>query len=484
LRNESAKLTKENQVGVGTVFIFHFCRIMKRLLISVFVWGSFHPLLAQDIDSLFISRLFQAALGEGKVYEDLRVLCKTAGPRISGSAEAGRAVDYTHAKMNEYGFDTVFRQEVEVPRWERGKEDSLRLDADGGVPGQAFPVCALGGSVAGELRGKVVEVLGWNDLQKLGKENIQGKIVFFNRPMDARMVHTFGAYGTCVDQRVYGAVWAAYYGAGGVIIRSMNPALDDYPHTGTLIYADSVARIPAVAISTNGAEQLSRLLKENPELSVKYSLFCRSFPDTLSHNVVGEIKGGTFPEKYIVVGGHLDAWDLGEGAHDDGGGCMQSIEALRLLKDLGYVPRHSLRSVMWMNEENGLKGALKYAELAEENKEYHVAAIEADRGAFTPRGFFIEGSEDNLLKMRSWLPLLEPYGIHVIRPGGAGADVSPLKKKEEKPVLIGFIPDSQRYFDYHHAATDTFESVNKRELEMGAAALAALIYLIDRHGTE
>src|SRR5690606_21513995 len=264
-------------------------------------------------------------------------------------------------------------------------------------------VCALGGSVGGNVEGEVIEVLGWNDLSKLDPEYVKDKIVFFNRPMDPRMVYTFGAYGTCVDQRVFGAIWAASKGARAIVVRSMNLRLDDYPHTGSMAYSDTVEKIPAVALSTMGAELLSSLLIKDPKLKVSFSLQTSQFADTLSHNVIGQIYGKRTPEKYIAVGGHLDAWDLGEGAHDDGAGCVQSIEALRLLKVLGYAPNYSLRSVMWMNEENGLRGAKRYADLADSLKEEHLVAIEADRGAFAPRGFFVQGTDAQLEKVRAWL---------------------------------------------------------------------------------
>ncbi len=435
--------------------------------------------LAQS-DSALIAQLFEHALSKGKAYADLRDLCKQAGPRLSGSPAAAKAVQLTAEKMRSYQFDSVFFQEVMVPYWVRNEESELSLSCqDSGFSAQEMPICALGGSVAGSIQGEVIEVMGWNDLQKLPDEQVKGKVVFFNRPMDARMVYTFGAYGTCVDQRVYGAIWAASKGAKGILVRSMNLNIDDYPHTGSMAYADSVPKIPAAAISTQAAEELSALLAKHPSLRVKYRLGAEDRGMALSHNVIGELKGRK--SGIIAVGGHLDAWDLGEGAHDDGAGCIQSIEVLRLFKTLNYSPNYTLRSVMWMNEENGLKGALAYAHRADSLNENHVVAIEADRGAFAPRGFFIQADQAMIDRMQAWLPLLEPYGIYMLKSGGAGADVGPLATVNEKTILVGFVPDSQRYFDYHHAASDTFESVNKRELELGAAALASLIYLFDKY---
>jgi len=436
-------------------------------------------------DSAFIAQIFETALTQGKSYPDLEDLCKQAGPRLSGSLAAQKAVNLTEGKMKNYGFDSVYRQEVMVPHWERGASSPLVLElSEGSKVIRPMPICALGGSIAGKIEGEVLEVMGWNELSKMHSKEIEGKIVFFNRPMDARMVYTFGAYGTCVDQRVFGAIWAASKGAKGIIVRSMNLRIDDFPHTGSMAYSDSVVKIPAVAISTLGAEELSSLLKADAHLKVRYEISPKLFPDALSYNVIGQLTGSKYPNQYIAVGGHLDAWDLGEGAHDDGAGCIQSIEVLRLLKTLNYKPSYSLRSVMFMNEENGLRGAVEYARYCDSMGQKHIVGIEADRGAFAPRGFFIQANPEQLKHIQAWLPLFEEYGIYVIKGGGAGADVGPLQQIDEDVVLIGFVPDSQRYFDYHHAANDVFSSVNQRELELGAAALASLVYLLDKYGVD
>ncbi len=255
----------------------------------------------------------------------------------------------------------------------------------------------------------------------------------------------------------------------------------DHPHTGSIHYEDSLKKIPAAAVSTVMADKISDELKQGRKVSVTLEMDCKVFPDVLSHNVIGELKGSEFPDRIITIGGHLDNWDIGEGAHDDGAGCVQSIEVLRLFKSLGIRPRHTLRAVLFMNEENGLRGGKKYADEAERKGEIHVARLESDRGGFAPRGFTIEGNEQQIAWLRSLNPLLKPYDLHFFEPGGSGADIGPLKKKFSNIVLFGFIPDSQRYFDHHHAETDVFETVNKRELELGAAAMATLIYLIDRN---
>ena len=221
----------------------------------------------------------------------------------------------------------------------------------------------------------------------------KGKIVFFNRPFDPTQLNTFAAYGGAVDQRAYGASEAAKFGAVGVLVRSMASGLDDVPHTGGLAYKEGIDKIPAVAISTNDAETLSGLLKQG-SVTVYMKTSCRFFEDKLSYNVIGEIRGGEIPEEIVLVGGHLDSWDVGEGAHDDGTGCVQSMEVLHLIKLLGYRPKRTIRCVLFMNEENGLRGGRVYAEKAKENNESHLAAIESDRGGFTPRGFTVDGDKE------------------------------------------------------------------------------------------
>jgi len=241
-------------------------------------------------------------------------------------------------------------------------------------------------------------------------------------------------------------------------------------------------RIPACAISTNDANKLSNTLKLIPELNFYFKQNCTIYPDVESHNVIGEITGSTYPNKYMIVGGHLDSWDLGDGSHDDGAGVVQSMDVLRLLKKTGYTPKHSIRVVLFMNEENGLRGGNAYATQATLKSENHVFALESDSGGFTPRGFSFDCDAANFSQIQSWQPLFKPYLIHYFEKGGSGADIGPLKK--EGIVLAGLRPDSQRYFDYHHAENDTFDAVNKRELELGAATMTSLIYLMDTYGVK
>ena len=455
-----------------------------KLLLFLFI-GSSLVASAQNTDSLFLRKIYDEALVNGKPYQNLEYLCKKIGPRLSGSANAQKAVDWTKKLMEQYGFDRVFLQEVMVPHWVRGEKEQAKILT--GNQQIEVPVVALGGSVATAAKGltaEVIEVQGIQELKTLGEQAIKGKIVFYNRPFDPRFIETGAAYGAASDQRFRGPAEAAKLGAVGVIVRSMTEIIDDYPHTGATAYEEGGNKIPAAAISTRGANQLSQILKQQKNVRVYLKQNCQTLRDVHSYNVVGELKGTENPNEFITVGGHLDSWDLAEGAHDDGTGVMQSVEVLRIFKALGYRPKHSVRAVMFMNEENGHKGGLIYAELAQKNNEKHLAAIESDEGGFTPRGFSFNNIQPQLLQNinKSWKVLLEPYEVDRLINGGAGTDIEPLKATVPAVILIGFRPDSQRYFDLHHTAKDVFENVNKRELELGAASIASLIYLIDQHG--
>lgn len=449
------------------------------LLIAVVVF-SFSATAQTDAEIL--ADIHKTALTKGKSYVWLEHLCNKIGSRLSGSANAEKAVQYTYEQMRLLQLDSVYLQEVMVPKWERGAPEEAYYKT--GNKKVKVPICALGMSVATPKNGltaQVVEVQSIEELEKRGAA-LKGKIVFFNRPMNPEFVETFRAYGACVDQRSSGAREAAKYGAAGVIVRSMTLHADDYPHTGQTGYGDlpENQRIPAAAISTNAADRLSLELKLNPNLEFYFKQNCKQYPDVMSANVVGEIRGSVYPDEIIVVGGHLDSWDLGTGAHDDGAGCVQSIEVLHLLKKIGYKPQRTIRAVMFMNEENGVRGGLAYEKYSKERGENHIFALESDLGGFSPRGFSFVCDDANFEQVRSWESLFEPYLIHRFVKGFSGVDIGPLKS--EKIVKAGLQPDSQRYFDHHHAANDTFEHVHKRELELGAAAMTSLIYLFDKYG--
>lgn len=459
----------------------HIYAVMKSFFTTIiFLFVSAVCVSQSKQDSIFIQKLFSTALVQKEGYQFLKVLCKQAGKRISGSAEAAKAVDIAFNYLKKFGADTVYKQEVMVPHWVRGnKKEGIVFSNN---KKHTINIEALGGSIATSsagLRAGVVEVKGMKDLKNFSEADIKGKIVFYNGPMEEEHIHTFKAYGGCVAQRWAGAMEAARLGAVGVVIRSVTMSVDYFPHTGSMGYNDTIRKIPAVATSTIDADWLSAELKRNPNLELYININCQSLPDVLSYNVIGEIRGAEFPDEIILVGGHLDAWDLAEGAHDDGAGIAHSLEVIRLFKELGYKPRRTIRVVCFMNEENGLRGATKYAEWASNNGEKHILALETDAGGFTPRGFSFDTDDKSFAFIHSWQPLLHKFGIGEITRGGSGADISRLKNN--CVVLCGLHPDSQRYFDHHHAANDVFESVHPRELELGAAACAALLYLTDKY---
>lgn len=431
-------------------------------------------------DAEVLRSIYDESLTNSPSYENLRYLSKNVGHRLAGSVGAAAAVEYTRQLMETYDFDTIFLQPVMVPHWVRGDKEQLRIIS--GFSGtEELSVTALGNSIGTGNKGisaEVVEVQNFEELEKLGKKNIEGKVVFFNRSFDYTLINTFRAYGGAVNQRGSGVIEASKYGAVAAVVRSMSSQVDDVPHTGSLHYEDGVKPIPGVAISTLDADLLSKTLKADPSLKLYIRTTSYMAEMEPSYNVIGQINGTEKPDEYIIVGGHLDSWDLGEGAHDDGAGCIQSIEVLRTFKVLGIKPKHSLRAVMFMNEENGLKGGREYAKVALEQNDKHIIAIESDRGGFVPRGFTIQ-DKGHLELIRSWAPLFEPYDVHDFVPGGGGADIGPLKNQNTK--MIGLLVDSQRYFTLHHTAADVFETVDKRELELGAAAMTALVYLLDKY---
>ena len=485
-------------------------------------------------DSIFIRKIYDEALLRGHAYARLGQLCKDIGPRLSGSDEAEKGINWAVNMLNTYGFDSVYKQPVMVPRWERGARESLYIKSpvlcqllgsmrttqietiqteinksvysvspdplmecngylqwlsknftfglkDGNIPEYTrFPMelSALGGSIGGSVTGPITAIRDKSELDSLGKLGLlKDRIVLLNRPFEEDFIKTFKAYGSCVSQRVYGAIWSAPYGVKGVLIRSLSNSCDMHAHTGVTYYVDSIPKIPIAAISTASADALSFIAKMDPNLEVSFNLNCKMLPERLSANVCAEMKGTVSPKRIIAFGGHFDSWDEGEGAHDDGAGIMHCFEALRILKHLGYEPKHTLRMVFWINEENGTRGALEYARATKENGDIHVAALESDRGGFTPRGF---GLDSALMQIfTAYKEMFIEYGITDWENGGGGVDIGPLKKADPKLPLASLAPDSQRYFDVHHAASDVFENVNKRELQLGAAAVAAWVYITD-----
>jgi hypothetical protein len=459
---------------------------MKKMIVSVFSLIIFHYLSAQTEDSLFIRRIADYILVNGKAYDDLHTLTKTVGARLSGSPGMYKAEAWGLKTMQEAGADNAWLQECMVPHWVRGGKDEATAFYTASGKGKTLAskkldVLALGNSIGSmkPLKREVIEVKNFAELEAK-KDQIKGKIVFYNYPFNNTFVHTFEAYSDAVIYRGQGPSRAAKYGAVAVIVRSMSNSTDNNPHTGATNYNDSFPKVPAVAIGLQDADWLSNALKEQ-NLSVTLLTHGAFLPDTIGHNVIGELKGTEFPNEYITIGGHLDSWDPAEGAHDDGTGCVQTIEVLRTLKALGYRPKHTIRFVLFANEENGTRGGRKYADEAKAKGEKQIFALESDEGGFTPRGFGISANDQQYAKAVSWKELLSPYGACEFRRGGGGSDIGPLERTSNTP-LAGFMPDSQRYFDIHHSRNDVFENVNKRELLLGAVNMAGLVYLVDKYG--
>lgn len=465
---------------------------MRRLLLAALLGStalcaqpapSTAPEPALSPDEAMLQRIFAESLARGTAYENLRVLTTAHPGRLAGSKALEGAVVWGQKTLAALGVDRVFTQDVMVPHWERGAPESVRLLPSSG-PATRLAALALGNSVAtpaGGVTAEVIEVKSLAEVEALGREKIAGKIVFFNRPMDPAVVLPGRAYGLAGDQRGRGPITAAKFGAVAALTRSLTHAKDDFPHTGGTTFLPDGPNIPACALSTVAADRLSAALAADPKLRVSMVTNTSHHPDALSHNVIGEIRGSEFPDQIIVVGGHLDSWDIAPGAHDDGAGIVQSIEVLRIFKALGLKPRHTLRAVLYTNEENGLRGGTAYADLARKAGEKHLLALESDTGGFQPRGFELASTQfDAVARASRWSKLFEPYGLIKFQPGRGGADVAPLHVLGATTGQI--LPDSQRYFDIHHTTADSLDQVNPRELHLGAGALAALIWLIDTQG--
>jgi carboxypeptidase Q len=455
---------------------------MASLCFAIFLAIPFSPLKSADPDprQQVVNALFSNALLSDVAYENLRILCETTEGRIAGSPAAAAAVEFTRQIMEQMDLDSVYLQEMTVPNWKRGEPEVARaISSRFGTT--ELTVAALGRSVGTGPAGvsaKVVQVMSLQELESLGRAGVEGKIVFLNRPVDQTHYNTFQGYSGAVDQRFRGPTLAAELGAVAALVRSVTTANHDHAHSGGTGYNDDGPNVPGLAISPVGADKLALWLEKDPELMVYIRNTSHMLPDAISHNVIGEIRGTHYPNQVITVGGHLDSWDNSAGAHDDGAGCMQSIDVLRMFRELGIRPRRTVRAVMFMDEEIAQSGGRKYAELADRHNEEHYFAIEADRGAFTPRGFTIDATEEMRVRVQALQPYFAAYGMHEFIPGGGGVDIAPLKRYYQM-TQAGLLTDSQRYFDLHHAASDTFDQINRREMQLGSAAMAALIYLLD-----
>lgn len=443
------------------------------LLMSGFAFSQYQT------DSIQFKKISDEILLNGLAYDDLRELTKDIGHRLSGSENYNKATIWAEKKLREAGAEKVWLQEVMVPVWVRGKE-SLKMKV-GKADWKDLVFLSLGNSEGTDGKDMEAEVLMVNSLEEFDEipaEKVKNKAVFFNYKFREDFVQTFNGYSDASKYRVLTASKVAEKGGKFVVIRSVSTGLGDVPHTGVMRYDEKFTKIPAVAIGNSSADSLAELL-QNQKVFLKLNSLCGMKAEKINHNIIGEISGKK-DGKVIVVGAHLDSWDVGEGAHDDGAGIVQSIEVLRAFKKLGIQNNHTIRIVCYANEENGARGGEKYAEIAKLNKETHIFAIESDAGGFTPRGISLDMSPLKIKEVENWGPLFLPYGIYDFSGRYGGVDINPLKVQIQTP-LAGLVPDSQRYFDIHHTPEDTFEKVNKRELHLGAVAMAQIVYMVDKY---
>ncbi|MBS1717048.1 MAG: M20/M25/M40 family metallo-hydrolase [Armatimonadetes bacterium] len=425
--------------------------------------------------------LMEKGMRELGAYRILSSLCKDVGARLSGSPEAAKAVKWGEAQMHAIGLDNVHLLPCVVPHWVRGKEVATfwTPTPNGNGPKAKLAICALGMSVGtpdAGVTGDVVEVTSFKDLDAKA-DKVKGKIVFFNHSMNPTFTSTFQAYGDAVGYRWGAASAAAKYGAKAALVRSVTMRYDDVPHTGAMAYDKAYDKIPVAAVSLLSANRLHKAIAAGV-VQLNLQLGCQTLPDEPSASVVGEIVGTEHPEEVIVIGGHLDSWDKGQGAHDDGAGISHTLEALRVIKELGIKPKRTIRAVLFMNEENGGRGATSYHDYAAASKtEKALAAIESDSGGFAPRGFGTSLKDVSILD--AWKTGLARFEADRFYGGGeGGADIEPLRALNT--ALFGLVPESSRYFDFHHSDNDRLTNVHPRELELGALAVARLaLYLAD-----
>ncbi len=431
-------------------------------------------------DSSTVKRMSNYILQNYNCYNDLHDLCKNIGHRISGSPQAAKAVEWAKKTFEKMGVQ-VYLQEVMVPHWVRGKEEAALIVNNKKTN---LLISSLGNALGTGEQGLLADMIMVNNMdefKRLTVADVKGKIVFFNHRFDQLNISTFESYGPCVYYRWGAPSVASSMGALAVVIRSVSSAFDNKPHTGSLHYDEKYPAIPAVAIGNTTADEVEKIMLANKHVQLQLKTTCEMLPDVLSYNVVAEIKGTQLPNEIICFGGHLDSWDIGEGAHDDGAGVVQAMDVLRTFKNLNIKPKRTIRAVLWMNEENGLRGGKKYAELAKKNNEYHICAIESDAGGAAPYGFSMSVSKEQRAKVKNWSSVFYPYNVFKFDSEGGGADIGPLHKDMGTPIME-LLPESQRYFDMHHSENDVFENVHRRELCLGTIAMSAMVYMLSEYG--
>ena len=412
------------------------------------------------------NRIIAAALSDSSAYNRLTELVDRFGHRFSGSSNLERALDWILDEMERDGLDNVRGEPVMVPHWVRGNESATLLEPRS----KQLHMLGLGGSIGTPPEGIIAEVLVIESFDELSERaaEAEGKIVLFNAP--------WMGYGPTVQYRGRGAVAAAEAGAVASLIRSVTPYSMDTPHTGAMGYSDDVRRIPHAAITAEDAGMLQRMQERGERIVVRLQMEAETLPDVESRNVMAEIVGYEMPEEVIVMGGHIDSWDVGQGAMDDGGGCVAAWEAVKLLQRLGLRPRRTVRVVMWTNEENGLRGGNAYRDAHRAELENHVLAIESDAGVFEPKGFGFSGSDAAFDLVSQIGALLEPINAGQISRGGGGADIGPIMR--EGVPGMGLNVDGSKYFWYHHSNADTIDKLDPREVALSVAALAVMSYVV------
>lgn len=410
--------------------------------------------------------IINRAIADSQGYNRLGEMLDTFGPRLSGSSNLEKTLEWIIDEMNEDELENVHGEDVMVPKWVRGKESATMTS-----PWMKnLAILGLGGSVGTGpkgLSGEVFVVTSFDDLKSRAGE-AKGKIVLYNVP--------FTTYGETVQYRYRGASEAAKVGGIASLVRSVGPYSMNTPHTGTSAYENGVKKIPHAAITLEDAAMMGRMSKLGLTVKVTLYMEAQSFKDVLSQNVMGEIVGSEYPDEVIVLGGHIDSWDAGQGAHDDGGGCVAAWQAIKLIKDLGIKPKRTIRAVMWTNEENGLRGGEAYRDVHFNELDNHVLAMESDAGVFKPSGFGFSGSDKAFNMLQDIGTLLKRIESGIITKGGGGADIGPIMR--EGVPGMGLKVDGSRYFWYHHTPADTFDKVDKDEFNRCVATMAVMAYVV------
>lgn len=411
-------------------------------------------------------KIIVATLNDSVGFNRVAELCDTFGPRLSGSENLEKAILWIMQEMEKDGIENVRAEEVMVPKWVRGEESAKMLKP---WP-KNLAMLGLGGSIGTKSNGITAKVIAVSSFEELASRSneVKGKIVLFNVPFDT--------YSNTVKYRVRGAIEASKHGAVASLVRSVGTFSMNTPHTGNSSYEDGVKKIPHAAITFEDAAIIGRILENGQDVEINLKMEAQNYPDVLSHNLIGEIVGSEFPNQVIVIGGHIDSWDVGQGAMDDAGGCVAAWNVLRILKDLNIRPKRTIRLVLWTNEENGLRGANSYRNKYLDKLKDHILAIESDAGVFKPSGFGFTGPDESLNILQDIGTLLKPIQSGVITKGGGGADIGPIMK--EGVPGMGLTVESEKYFWYHHTAADTWDKLNIQEFNQCVATIAVMSFVV------